>query len=103
MISRKALIAELKRIERMDPITPVLQMRMKQICKIINTCICRTCKKEYDEEKARADYKGFCSMKCQHELARRVGYRKTKDKQPNKTEYSYLQIANQVGSIYKVN
>jgi hypothetical protein len=58
-------------------------------------CICRTCKKEYDEFKARGDYTGFCSAKCQHEKAKQLGYRKGQ----KKSEYYVLDQANCVGSI----
>lgn len=36
---------------------------------------CRRCLRAYDPFKSRADWKGYCSAKCQHEMARELGYR----------------------------
>lgn len=35
---------------------------------------CRNCKKRYDPNKSRADYKGYCGQKCLHAKARELGY-----------------------------
>ena len=58
-------------------------------------CICRTCKKVYDEHKARGEWKGFCSAKCQHFLAKSLGYSPKK----HKGEYEVLCAADCIGSI----
>lgn len=63
-------------------------------------CECRTCKKEYYEHKSRADLKGFCTARCQHEKAALFGYKKSK--KPGWTthsEYEALKRVNQVGSV----
>ena len=42
--------------------------------------------KLYDPQKTRADYKGFCSMACQHQLAREQGSRPKK----HRSEYPFI-------------
>lgn len=57
-------------------------------------CVCRNCRKNYDPKKSRADWKGYCSMKCQHEKAHKLGARDIKD------EYRVLKSANEIGEVY---
>lgn len=40
-----------------------------------NKFVCVVDKKLYDPQKTRAEYKGLCSMRCQHQLARECGFR----------------------------
>jgi hypothetical protein len=54
--------------------------------------ICRNCDKEYSPLKSRADWKGYCSQRCVHEKARKLGYRKGRN-----TEYDVLHGAKQLG------
>lgn len=56
-------------------------------------CHCRNCQKVYDSEKARGDYKGFCSAKCQHAKAKELGYRK------GQSEYQVLHNAKEIGDV----
>lgn len=44
------------------------------------TCQCRYCDKRYEARKARGEYKGFCSSKCQHARAKELGYSKSRHK-----------------------
>ncbi len=62
-------------------------------------CKCRNCSKVYEETKARGDWKGYCSAKCQHEKAKTVGYRKGTS---GGSEYDHLNNAKAVGSVYVV-
>lgn len=39
---------------------------------------CVFCSKQYDPRTARAEFRGLCSMKCQHEMARKYGYKNPK-------------------------
>lgn len=61
-------------------------------------CICRTCKKIYEEDKSRAELKGYCSQKCMHEKSREFGFRK--EKKGEWTEYETLRRHNEVGSVF---
>ncbi len=60
-------------------------------------CTCRTCTKTYDEHKSRAEYKGYCSAKCLHTMAKRCGYKKGKN-----SEYDVLKRAKQIGSVKNI-
>lgn len=67
-------------------------------------CICRNCKAEYNNKKARGDYTGFCSVKCQHEKAKELGYVKLKYKkgpptQKRISEYTVLVEAECIGDV----
>lgn len=106
MSKRQALMDELTILQDKDVRTVKVQMRIKEICKQLNCCICRECDKEYDEATARGDLKGFCSAKCQHAMSKRLGY-KPKSKNPMakaayRSEYDVLKRAGQVGSVFKV-
>lgn len=57
--------------------------------------VCRRCRKQYDSRKARGDYTGYCSARCQHEMARALGYRKG----GRESEYTVLSRAGQVGDV----
>lgn len=61
-------------------------------------CECRFCQKRYNYLKATADYKGYCSMKCQHAKARKLGYRKGKNHETSSGHFLFNK--NQVGNIY---
>jgi hypothetical protein len=50
--------------------------------------VCVECRRVYDTATARAEFKGLCSMKCQHDMARSLGFRKGKDK----SEYAIIHI-----------
>lgn len=62
-------------------------------------CQCRNCGKEYPEHKSRADYKGYCSAKCLHDKAKKLGFRKTRHGRGH-YEYDTLKNANEIGSVY---
>lgn len=64
-------------------------------------CRCRNCGSRYDENKSRADYKGYCTQACLHEKARKHGYKKRSDK-VGYSEYSEYAILNRVGQIGSV-
>lgn len=57
-------------------------------------CLCRNCGKEYNSLKARGDWTGFCSAKCQHEKAKKLGYRKGKN-----SEYDILNRHQCIGDV----
>ena len=57
------------------------------------TCSCRNCNREYDPIKSRAELKGYCSAKCQHEKSRTLGWRKRN----KETESRFLRRHNAVG------
>ena len=59
-------------------------------------CVCRFCKKEYEEGKSTAGWTGYCSCKCQHEMAHKLGYRPGFD---GKSEYDVLHKAKAIGSV----
>lgn len=59
-------------------------------------CQCRNCHKEYDNQKARGEYTGFCSARCQHEKAKELGYRRSRG---GKTEYQILSNAKCIGDV----
>ena len=40
---------------------------------------CMTCNKKFDNQKSRADFNGFCSMKCQHQIVKEMFGAKPKD------------------------
>lgn len=70
-------------------------------------CKCRTCGKVYDEDKTRADYKGYCSQKCFHQKAKELGYRKGQTEMrrgwrtpQSISEYDVLKRHKQVGSVF---
>lgn len=88
MSEREKLRDELREIEGSytHEITKEKQRRARQIINLLNQCQCRNCGTSYDRSKSRAEYKGFCSAKCQHEKARKLGYRKGKDR----TEFQVL-------------
>lgn len=45
--------------------------------------------------KSRAEYQGYCSMKCQHAKAKELGYKQN----GTQTEYQVLNSNNAIGSI----
>jgi hypothetical protein len=59
-------------------------------------CKCRQCGGIYNPDKSRADYTGYCSAKCLHAKAKKLGYKK--GKRPG--EYEVLERFGQVGSVY---
>lgn len=61
-------------------------------------CRCRNCGKLYNENKATADFKGYCSQACLHEKARKHGYRKSQEK--FRSEYDILNRAKLIGSVF---
>lgn len=62
-------------------------------------CQCRNCYKTYDNLKSRGDYTGFCSAKCQHEKARELGYRKSKERERGRGEFQILNTAGCIGDV----
>ena len=66
----------------------------------MSLCICRTCKKKYDGNKARGDWRGFCSNKCQHEKAKELGWSPAKEKSGKcRPEYKILKGAGEIGDV----
>lgn len=65
------------------------------------TCKCRNCGAPYDEEKSRADWKGYCSQACFHARARARGYQPALEKKLGRTysEYAILNRLKEIGSI----
>jgi hypothetical protein len=59
-------------------------------------CRCRNCQSVYEESKSRAEWKGYCSAKCQHEKAKALGYRKKKGSH----EYDVLKRHGEIGSVF---
>lgn len=72
-----------------------VQCEMSGMTLARNKCICRTCKKQYNPARARGELNGFCSAKCQHEMANRHGYRRN----GSRSEYQVLNSANEIGSV----
>ncbi len=95
---RSELIDELRHLEHTSNLLPEQNKRLLAIIQELHKCICRKCRKIYKEDKSRAEYKGYCSAKCQHERACELGFRKTQ----NKTEYDTLVRAKAVGSDYVI-
>lgn len=63
-------------------------------------CKCRNCGTKYDENKSRADWKGYCSQACFHAKARKHGYKKSYEKYgAGHSEYDVLSRAKQIGSV----
>jgi hypothetical protein len=58
-------------------------------------CLCRNCGKKYDSLKARGDWKGYCSAKCQHDKAKAYGYRKGS----SRSEYDILHSTGLIGDV----
>jgi hypothetical protein len=98
--SRAELEEELRELYGISILTRNDERRIKVICQQLQNCICRKCGKHYNEQKARGDYKGFCSAKCQHAKAHACGYRKSR--MTNPTEYEALHRAGQIGSVYVI-
>jgi hypothetical protein len=66
-----------------------------------NLCLCRNCGAHYDENKSRADWKGYCTQACVHEKARKHGYQKSREKfGSGHSEYDVLHRANLIGSVF---
>lgn len=91
MTLREQLQEELRNLEGKN------KLRSRQIIKILNECVCRNCSKKYDRLKARGDWTGFCSAKCQHVKAKALGFRK------GMTEYQVLKMAACIGDVYTTN
>lgn len=98
MPTRQELTDELRRIEGSyeRDITRKKQKRAQEIIAILRKALCRTCGVEYDFTKARGEYKGFCSAKCQHAKARELGYRKG----GTRSEYQVLKAAHCIGNNF---
>jgi hypothetical protein len=73
---------------------------------VFNQALCRKCGRAYDPNKTRADWRGYCSAACQHQMARDLGYRPGKYVQrpgfsrPLRiTEYDVLSRHGAIGDI----
>ncbi len=96
---RSNLVNELRQLEgSMKELTKSQRMRVACIANRLCCCVCRACGKHYDNRKARGEYTGFCSAKCQHDTAKRLGYRKGK----GRTEYQCLHDGKQIGNVFVV-
>jgi len=69
----------------------------------VKVCKCRTCLKHYREDKATADWKGFCSQRCMHNKARELGWTPLKARRIGLTEYEVLKRNKQIGSVFVNN
>lgn len=56
-------------------------------------CECRECYREYSDQKSRAEFKGFCSQKRFHKMAKRYGFPKN-----GKSEYKTLKDVGHIGN-----
>jgi hypothetical protein len=65
-----------------------------------NTCLCRNCGNLYAEDKATADWKGYCTQACFHAKAKAHGFKKRNEKFKGMSEYSILSRAKQIGSVF---
>ena len=68
---------------------------LKILYDALATCLCRKCSEKYDNRKARADFKGFCSAKCQHAAAKDAGYKL----KGHRSEYACLKAADNIGDV----
>ncbi len=62
---------------------------------MIPECRCRYCNKQYAENKSTCEMRGYCSQKCMHANAKRLGYKKN----GLRSEYEVLKSYNAVGSV----
>jgi hypothetical protein len=64
-------------------------------------CLCRNCGIKYAEHKATADWKGYCSQRCFHEMAKKRGYSKSRHQKygPTFSEYAILDRVKEIGSV----
>ncbi len=44
------------------------------------TCSCRNCGKTYEEEKGKADFKGYCTNGCMKKKAKQLGWNEAAEK-----------------------
>ncbi len=58
-------------------------------------CQCRLCLKTYESTKSRGEWTGFCSAKCQHQMAKELGYHKG----THKSEYEVLSTCQEIGDV----
>lgn len=96
-MTRAEMLEELRNLEgawEWDK-KPGHKQRVRKLAEMICLCVCRSCGKNYDNRKARGDYKGFCSAKCQHEKAKKLGFRKGKGRH----EYDVLKRHGQIGDV----
>jgi hypothetical protein len=61
-------------------------------------CTCRACTRTYREDKATADWKGYCSQKCIREKLKTFGYNASKVFKEGKV-YRVLKAHDAIGSI----
>lgn len=61
-------------------------------------CSCRYCGGQYEEERSRADYKGYCSQTCMKEKAKALGW----DGKERKLNLRKPLIADLEGSLYNI-
>lgn len=69
----------------------------------IYLCRCRNrdCGKSYDARKARGDWKGFCSARCQHAVAKQCGYSRSRNSRDRShTEYAVLRRVGLIGDVF---
>lgn len=56
-------------------------------------CICRKCRKKYNDQTSRSDWTGYCSQKCMKTMAKELGCKR------DGQEYAILKQANAIGAI----
>ena len=79
------------------PLTREQRRREQELVRLLSLAICRECNAEYDCRKSRGMWKGYCSAKCQHAMARKLGWR-PQFKDP--TEYEVLKRAGEIGDNF---
>lgn len=69
--------------------------QLRALTDVGTRCICRNCGKEYLEEKATADFTGYCTQGCLRAKAKELGFKPG----GNLTIYRVLKINHQIGSV----
>lgn len=62
-------------------------------------CICRFCKKEYNNQTSRCDYTGYCTQRCMKAKARELGWTPAIEKMYKVSIYDKLKRHGQVGDV----
>jgi hypothetical protein len=70
-----------------------------QLRSVYRVCVCRTCGKQYDPNKSRSDWQGYCSQSCMRKKARELGWR-PKKKIGGQDEYDFLKPAGLIGPVF---
>lgn len=55
-------------------------------------CVCRTCKKVYDDQKATADYTGYCTQRCMKAKAKEYGWSERNERDAKARGWPYAAV-----------